>query len=260
LIRLLETIEDNRIMEAIRAKDRATAKKIVRKMEERAKRRAKEKTTGKLDVAPEPSAETERDEKTGKFIRHDKTENVSTVTDYGNSSTYRLGKIKRDHPQLVERIMAGEFKSVSEAERAAGHRPITEIKPTLGMVASVISWGRIRSNTINTGIWCDLSRIVDIPKIVHWGRNGETTRKKGAVCTLPHSRCLGRWQPLLGNPIITDTYTPENRCKTGAWSIHSDQRGNSGAASLITGKEQASGFCWGQQVEQQKGHSDQMCR
>lgn len=55
--------------------------------------------------------------------RDDKIENVMSTSDYGNSSTYRLGKIKRDHPELAERIMAGEFKSVSEAERAAGLRP-----------------------------------------------------------------------------------------------------------------------------------------
>ncbi len=55
-----------------------------------------------------------------KTDQDDKIENVRLISGYGNSSTYRLGKIKRDHPQLAERIMAGEFKSVSEAERAAG--------------------------------------------------------------------------------------------------------------------------------------------
>ena len=41
----------------------------------------------------------------------------------GNSSNYRIAKLKRDHPQIAERLEAGEFKSVSEAERAAGVKP-----------------------------------------------------------------------------------------------------------------------------------------
>ena len=53
----------------------------------------------------------------------DKTENIKLINEGGTSSAYRLGRIKRDHPELAERIIAGEFKSVSEAERAAGLRP-----------------------------------------------------------------------------------------------------------------------------------------
>lgn len=170
-------------MEAIRAKDRATAKKIVRKMEERAKRRAKLKvveTAKPLGAIGDHGGDRKSDQDS-------KIENGNLISG-GNNSAYRVSRLKRDRPELAERIMAGEFKSVSEAERAAGRRPITEIKPTLGMVASAMSWGKIRSKPTNTGIWCELCRIVDIPRIVHWGRNGETTRKKGAVCTLPHSR------------------------------------------------------------------------
>lgn len=37
----------------------------------------------------------------------------------GNSSAYRVGKIKRDHPKVADRLANGEFKSVSAAERAA---------------------------------------------------------------------------------------------------------------------------------------------
>ena len=33
----------------------------------------------------------------------DKTENVRLISDYGTSSAYRLGKIKRDHPELADR-------------------------------------------------------------------------------------------------------------------------------------------------------------
>ena len=52
------------------------------------------------------------------------------------------------------------------------------------MVPSAMSWGKIRSNPTNIGIWCDLDTIVSTPKIVQWGRNGETIRKNGSICTL----------------------------------------------------------------------------
>jgi 2-oxo-4-hydroxy-4-carboxy--5-ureidoimidazoline (OHCU) decarboxylase len=77
----------------------------------------------KIATATPPPTETEKDAKTGRFVRTDKTKNISTEANYGTSSEYRLGKIKRDHPELAERIIAGEFKSVSEAERAVGLRP-----------------------------------------------------------------------------------------------------------------------------------------
>lgn len=117
LIRLLETIEDNRIMEAIRAKDRATAKKIVRKMEERAKRRAKLKvveTAKPLGAIGDHGGDRKSDQDS-------KIENGNLISG-GNNSAYRVSRLKRDRPELAERIMAGEFKSVSEAERAAGLR------------------------------------------------------------------------------------------------------------------------------------------
>lgn len=119
LIRLLETIEDNRIMEAIRAKDRATAKKIVKAMEKRAKARPVDNLKART---PETRTLPAHGEIGNGRSRGDKTENITSTSDRGTSSTYRLGKIKRDHPELAERIMAGEFKSVSEAERAAGLR------------------------------------------------------------------------------------------------------------------------------------------
>ena len=53
----------------------------------------------------------------------DKTENIKATHNGGTSAAYRLGKIKRDRPELAERIMAGEFKSVAEAERAVGLKP-----------------------------------------------------------------------------------------------------------------------------------------
>jgi hypothetical protein len=51
----------------------------------------------------------------------DENNPVSRLSDdYGNSSTYRIGKLKRDHPDVARRLEAGEFKTVAEAERAAG--------------------------------------------------------------------------------------------------------------------------------------------
>ena len=44
---------------------------------------------------------------------------------YGNSSEYRLSKLKRDHPDVAKRVEAGEFRTVAAAERAAGiGRPV----------------------------------------------------------------------------------------------------------------------------------------
>ena len=51
-----------------------------------------------------------------------KTE-IATSKDRG--SKYRIAKLKRDNPVVAQRLMDGEFKSVSEAERAAGlSRPL----------------------------------------------------------------------------------------------------------------------------------------
>ena len=98
-------------MEAIRAKDRATAKKIVRKMEKRAKARP----VDNLKALPAKTRTLPANGEIGNGrSSFDKTENIKATHNGGTSSTYRLGKIKRDHPELAERIMAGEFKSVSE--------------------------------------------------------------------------------------------------------------------------------------------------
>ena len=75
------------------------------------------------DVAEDRGNQSSDRNEKGQFTKCDKTENVTIGSDRGNSATYRLGRIKRDHPELAARIMAGEFKSVSEAERAAGLRP-----------------------------------------------------------------------------------------------------------------------------------------
>ena len=54
------------------------------------------------------------------------------LTQYGsNAAKYRIAKLKRDHPDIAERMANGEFKSVSEAERAAGVKPELEPKSRL---------------------------------------------------------------------------------------------------------------------------------
>jgi len=57
----------------------------------------------------------------------DKSETITNCSDTGRgtSATYRIAKLKRDHPDVAERLEAGEFKNVAEAERAAGCGPAT---------------------------------------------------------------------------------------------------------------------------------------
>ena len=87
-------------------------------MEERAKRRAVVKVveTATPLGAIGPVGRPPKDP-----VKDSKIENG--IVSGGNNSAYRVSRIKRDHPQLAERILKGEFKSVSEAERAAGLRP-----------------------------------------------------------------------------------------------------------------------------------------
>lgn len=59
-------------------------------------------------------------DKAGRPGNDDRIQNVNISHDGGNSSTYRIAKLKRDAPEFAERLQAGEFKTVREAERAAG--------------------------------------------------------------------------------------------------------------------------------------------
>lgn len=73
----------------------------------------------------------------------DKTENVRPSA-YGNSKEYRLGVLKRDHQDIAERYASGEFRNVSEAERAAGIRePKATVKRTLAQQA-IASFKKLR--------------------------------------------------------------------------------------------------------------------
>ena len=66
----------------------------------------------------------------------DESDCVKPSSKGGNSATYRLAKLKRDYPDVAKRVEAGEFKTVAEAERAAGSwdrgrfaEPVQHVKP-----------------------------------------------------------------------------------------------------------------------------------
>ena len=46
--------------------------------------------------------------------------NSNNSSQRGTSSEYRTRKLKRDHPEVFERMLAGEFATVTQAEEAAG--------------------------------------------------------------------------------------------------------------------------------------------
>jgi hypothetical protein len=52
--------------------------------------------------------------------RGNKNENITSIEQRGTASTYRIAKLKRDSPEIAERLASGEFPNVREAERAAG--------------------------------------------------------------------------------------------------------------------------------------------
>lgn len=67
--------------------------------------------------------------------RPDKNENIRSTSDqYGTSQPYRIAKLKRDYPAIAERLQSGEFRSVREAERAAG----LDVPPKLSRVRKLI--------------------------------------------------------------------------------------------------------------------------
>jgi hypothetical protein len=51
-----------------------------------------------------------------------KNENI-TFNDRGTAAAYRTAKLRRDHPEIADRMAAGEFKSVAHAERVARGEP-----------------------------------------------------------------------------------------------------------------------------------------
>jgi len=92
------------------------------------------------DVIIERGSQEQEDR--GKSVL-DKTNNIkytSTPSGIGSTSAkYRIAKLKRDHPEVAQQLIDGEFKSVSEAERAAGIA-----RPLLSNVEKVIrAYGRL---------------------------------------------------------------------------------------------------------------------
>lgn len=61
--------------------------------------------------------------------RLDNSENVKPTDKGGNAATYRIAKLKRDAPEFAERLQAGEFSNVREAERAAGFPVPPKLSP-----------------------------------------------------------------------------------------------------------------------------------
>lgn len=47
-------------------------------------------------------------------------DNVTKVSERGNAAVYLAGVLKRDHPEIAEKLAAGEFRSVRAAAKAAG--------------------------------------------------------------------------------------------------------------------------------------------
>jgi len=55
--------------------------------------------------------------------RDNGSKNVMSNNRQGNDSTYRISKLKRDHPEVALMLEQGEFKNVAQAEREAGVKP-----------------------------------------------------------------------------------------------------------------------------------------
>ena len=77
---------------------------------------AEEKLSKQLEIA-ELAKETDVLGEVG-VSKGTKIENSTFIR--GTTKKYRIAKLKRDHPEIAQRLMDGEFKSVSAAERVAG--------------------------------------------------------------------------------------------------------------------------------------------
>lgn len=70
-----------------------------------------------------------------KDSKGNKNENITfAIEQRGTGQPYRIAKLKRDHPAIAERLLAGEFANVREAERAAG----LNVPPKLSRVRKLI--------------------------------------------------------------------------------------------------------------------------
>lgn len=68
--------------------------------------------------------------------RLDNNEIVKSTEQGGNAAIYRIAKLKRDAPEFAERLQAGEFKTVREAERAAGFPVPPKLTPLERVLAA----------------------------------------------------------------------------------------------------------------------------
>lgn len=55
----------------------------------------------------------------------DKKENYHLYADRGTSSSYRIARLRRDHPEIATRLEQGEFPSVAAAVRVSRGEPMT---------------------------------------------------------------------------------------------------------------------------------------
>jgi hypothetical protein len=70
-----------------------------------------------------------------------KSENGTFVSRGSNQSSYRIRRLRRDHPVIAERLERGEFKSVAAAEHGR-----------LGGVPGVDAGGKRAERTIRTAV------------------------------------------------------------------------------------------------------------
>jgi hypothetical protein len=76
--------------------------------------------------------DTEKLKGTGKRGKAKRVDIINPFSEGGTSATYLAGRIKRDRPDIAERIQAGEFRSIHAAAIAAGiAKPTITIRPTV---------------------------------------------------------------------------------------------------------------------------------
>jgi len=78
-----------------------------------------------LEVSSEASeAQAQEAKELGKHGDNQHTErgcdNITSSSKRGTQASYLTSRIKRDHPEILERMKAGEFKSVRQAAIEAG--------------------------------------------------------------------------------------------------------------------------------------------
>ena len=76
--------------------------------------------TQKFAIKDIPASGDHGGDRKSKEYQSAKTKSSTMKTRGSTQATTRIARLKRDHPTIAERLEAGEFKSVSEAERAAG--------------------------------------------------------------------------------------------------------------------------------------------